>query len=441
LLLPLTTENIGRADLTVLHDYAPGALLANMARILFAYNPWIRTPPDWDSLISDPVSGLTLGTTLDEAFASPAAYGLKMEAGSTDTWLQKNKTWVIMADALGYSGPATSRQVRFRDSVLLTSGSSSIERLLSGMNGGDMQKFGPGHIDGADGGPKLTVEEVALMRLMLALDWAPIVESGYFTQVPAPPEGVRREAYGRMVRAYRLATILQQMACSLRAFPLKPVARLLQLPSVAAQARLEWGVKAEDVFETFRQLEQLPLHRVLARADALSLPGRALTPWAATSEVRGLPRFWAEKARTKRTTLGLLALVDEAYEPARQLLKAVDRITAMPTNAWALAGQTLGLVPTQPSLRPRMGLFGSDLTPAHFDGLYASEKLTLAEATTRLTLPVLRTGGNPWVGAQRIVTLKEGLLDGVAYGVTISVEPEDPGDIAAFALLCRSLCL
>jgi hypothetical protein len=428
LLNAIDTENINRPEYLVLTDYAPGAHVANVTRLAVAYDPWIRTPPPWETLLKSPSELAGLSSAVDKALASPSAYGIKLpdKTGETD-WFSANMAWVTLAEALGFGGTTMGRRARLTRSGFLTT--ERTEETLMALNGDQIQELGDGDILGQSTKTPLRDEELALIRLFFALDWARLIEGGYFEKIGEAPAATRRQEWARMMRAQRLSGIFLRYLAGLRAFTLRPYARLLQQKQIRDRAILEWGATAEPIIATIEKAAALPIHRILASADAAGLPGRASTPWASASPVLAVPRRLLTKIKASDD---VLKVFEPAYTCAKALLHCNEALLAQPEQGWSTAETALGLVST--GVRPALSLFGRDLLPVHSDGMWATSTLSLSDLAFRPILPTTKRGGVPWISGTRVIEWRDHQIDGAAYPITVAIEPEDPGDVTSFAL-------
>jgi len=418
MLTALRTQTVERGDLQVVYNVHPGVVIGILADLVLKHDPYFRPMASW-KMIREKGQLVTALNALYQAVTQPAAYGMGAKE-DVARWEAENADWIIIADSLGL-GVASLRQ---RARLSATEG-DDLRAILEDMrlwNGGQLEIEDKTKYDLMTP-ENVTEDEHAFAFMALSFAWEKIIQSKYLVNVPIGEGEFKKAERARLIRAQRLAGLYIACVASYRVAALKAYSRLANLESIKARIMTQWTGYGEELVSELHKAANLPVHPWLAAADGLTLPGRALTPWAASSPVLGLPQSLFEAVRPKLGKPGdPLPSIERAAMLARDLNRSLEVLRSTPDAAFDGAATVLGF--TNASTRINLGLYGAELRVNHCDGLSCTQNFSSPlELYSMITLPVQLAAGTPWVGRWGVTEYQDGRLGSLNTKATTYLEP------------------
>lgn len=412
----LKSHHIERSDLLVGYDTSPGAVLALIARLVAARDPYATLPPGGSALNlwNDPKAFIHAGSALEKLealFASPSALleAMKSPTGPAagddiQAQLMQAAQWFGMGQLYtGHVGPlfraassgrvipgvgatpaGTSAGKQAGDDLNLLANSEVLIR-------GDWF-WGPNAPGSSNTVERMPELSAAWVRVALRLAFQRLVASDWMTgSVPEVPIGVPKPVWAMAERAARLATVVRELAKQPYLLELRQRVRLLMQPALKPLLAILGVDEMSKIENVGAQVLAEPMHPWFAQAERVLLPSPRQTRWGAGSPTIGLIRAGAWSVITRSANVA-----NDRIPTTRILETSLVRHTVADLIDWELmrlsedegrrsaAHAVLGFVGS--GAPPRLHLHGDTLRVLGSNGLATTEPVS--DVVDLLTCPV-----------------------------------------------------
>jgi hypothetical protein len=432
MLVAAPSITVGQDQLIVVYDHNPMALLATMARLVKARDPYGLVPPaaiHVDSLASRTLTAISIGDVHAEVVRravervdtppSPAPDPTKPAtpvSKSLSEDMVSFAQWLTVGPAISLPRGFLFRQVKTRSGQFVPSADrtpiiAALDDLASSAN------TQPAAWPSADYAKKLAT-------LTLWCSFERIRAKTYYSgSIDAIPLGAPKERYAEVLRVRRILALLAALEDATNTGALRETAAWLMSPAIAPMFEYAKPELKEEMADLTTQILRIKVHPWIAEAERMRLIARRYTEWGASSTTIGLARagLFAELSKVASirgvgdSTVvdvrgDLLAFVIPGFiEQARELLQR--RAMLDPTDL-SQAEDVLGL--TTPGSAPNLHLHGSTWKPIVMTGDMSSESVPdILTLLTRPRLPRKTRGQDPKSATKEV--LLNGNVDAFNY--------------------------
>lgn len=429
-------RTLDRPDATVVYDYWPRALIALLAKVAIARNPYIHTPPGGSVFGAGAESREGLRTEEFLRQLTRLAYDPQFwrppRAGEPTTGAYHELASLLAAaQSVGTDAIIMMRREPLSENADVLAALNLLAD-ADGQPGANLlpttailsEQDWPNATD-----PSAHSYIEPFVRTTLALTYDRIVMSGLFNIVePGEMKGERKE-YVHLQRLARMATMMRYLYMQPMLGVLRPLLRWVMAPSnrkVLERTYNKADLEAWD--EVATEILGLKIHPWIAAAERLSLPMKRETAWSSGNDTYGLPADLLQRIETPAATrtqdsgprvpnvdrvIGADVLYAQLRLPVRRLSRTLEELKR--DGRLDLITSALGFVATGAPYR--LPLWETGLEIIHSDGLYATHSVSdLVELSLQIALPTLppsyQSQPTPWIGDRSLVELTSRSLSG-----------------------------
>jgi hypothetical protein len=402
MLLPAPSQTLNQEQLAVIYDHNPTALLATLARLILARDPYGMLPPQAvrvDLLARLAINPIVLGDShaniIKQAQAPREKSASFIEATEPFAAVLSLSQWLAIGPAISMPRGFLFRAPPASDANVVPNASKDAALRAA---------LELATCDETQSGSWLNEDNITnLATLTLWCSFEKIKSASYYSGAIEVPSGASKERYAEAVRARRILALLTVLRQSISLAPLREMAAFFQSPIVQPFLEYAGGTTKDEVSAYATKLLSLKVHPWVAEAERMRLTARRYTEWSASSVTIGLTREGLFKRIAARASMrgkdsavqqdARMFVLDELIKPfldeARETL--ILREMMEPGDV-TQAESALGL--TSPGSAPQLHLHGQSWKALIMTGDAASE--ALSDLLTLLTRPLfpLKTEGD-----------------------------------------------
>jgi predicted DNA-binding protein (UPF0251 family) len=328
---------VGQDNLTVFFPYNPRVYIAQLARLVQAYNPYGAVPPASAKIVdlaqfrlsAETIASLNSSmATLSRTYGDMAARLAPLAAFEPSisemanwfnyaTMITPLRDFVFESVAgnepigkpeLGLTPEQLGELRKQGNRYAVTDALMRLSHLpanqTAGVGGGWLHDANP-NATGKPESQRRGGEVTDLIHCTLWASYARLLASDFLNGAIKAPDGAPKDIYATIERATRLATLVGVLRRSIEVADLRERAAVLTSPAFAPWITY-LSPEAQDALKNYAsKLLALRVHPWIAEAERLRLPARRYTEWATASNTMGVSRggmwqtlnIWA-KSRT-----------------------------------------------------------------------------------------------------------------------------------------------